>query len=79
MTIAWRVVDTETGAAGRASRLANGAGPPPLDRGPAERLQAWVVTGPLGHLWSVLADLASYWSKRYLTDAGRGSRSSARR
>jgi hypothetical protein len=30
----------------------------PLRRKPAERLQAWVVTGPLGHLWSVLADIA---------------------
>jgi hypothetical protein len=30
----------------------------PLRRNPAERLQAWVVTGPLGHLWSVLADIA---------------------
>jgi hypothetical protein len=29
----------------------------PLRRKPAERLQAWVVTGPLGHLWSVLADI----------------------
>jgi hypothetical protein len=29
----------------------------PLRRNPAERLQAWVVTGPLGHLWSVLADI----------------------
>ena len=31
---------------------------PSLSRPPAERLQAWLITGPLGHLWSVLADIA---------------------
>jgi hypothetical protein len=30
----------------------------PFRRSPPERLQAWLVTGPLGHLWSVLADIA---------------------
>jgi hypothetical protein len=30
----------------------------PLRRSPAERLVAWVLTGPLGHLWSVVADVA---------------------
>jgi hypothetical protein len=29
----------------------------PFRRSPPERLQAWLVTGPLGHLWSVLADV----------------------
>jgi hypothetical protein len=29
----------------------------PLRRSPAERLAAWVLTGPLGHLWSALADV----------------------
>jgi hypothetical protein len=29
-----------------------------LRRDPAERTQAWLVTGPLGHLWSALADIA---------------------
>ncbi|MET0206844.1 MAG: hypothetical protein ABW228_06670 [Thermoleophilaceae bacterium] len=29
-----------------------------LRRDPVERAQAWLVTGPLGHLWSVLADVA---------------------
>jgi hypothetical protein len=30
----------------------------PLRRSPTERLAAWLVTGPLGHLWSVLVDVA---------------------
>jgi hypothetical protein len=30
----------------------------PLRRSRAERLVAWLVTGPLGHLWSTLADVA---------------------
>ena len=30
-------------------------------RGPYERLAAWLVTGPLGHLYSVLADLTVYF------------------
>ena len=30
-------------------------------RGPAERLLAWLVTGPLGHLWSALADITILW------------------
>jgi hypothetical protein len=29
-----------------------------LKRDPLERAQAWLVTGPLGHLLSALADLA---------------------
>jgi hypothetical protein len=33
---------------------------PPLRRGPAERALAWVVTGPLGHLWSVVADVGLF-------------------
>jgi hypothetical protein len=37
----------------------------PLRRSPIERLVAWVLTGPLGHLWSAAADvtvlLARYW------------------
>jgi hypothetical protein len=32
-----------------------------MRRGLAERLEAWLVTGPLGHLWSVVADLAILW------------------
>jgi hypothetical protein len=29
-------------------------------RGPRERFQAWLMTGPAGHLWSVVADLAAF-------------------
>jgi hypothetical protein len=29
----------------------------PIRRSPAERLAAWLLTGPLGHLWSALADV----------------------
>jgi hypothetical protein len=52
-------------------------------RGPAERLQAWIVTGPLGHLWSVVADVVVLWARyglfRARKLAGAGRRSSARR
>jgi hypothetical protein len=44
-TIAWRDV---------------GEPSPSLRRGPLERFQAWVVTGPLGHLWSVVVDVAAF-------------------
>jgi hypothetical protein len=33
---------------------------PSLRRGPVERCSAWVVTGPLGHLWSVVADIGLF-------------------
>jgi hypothetical protein len=29
-----------------------------LRRDSVERAHAWLVTGPLGHLWSALADIA---------------------
>ena len=29
-----------------------------IDRGPRERLAAWLVTGPFGHLYGTLADIA---------------------
>jgi hypothetical protein len=35
-----------------------------------EKLQAWIVTGPLGHLWSALADVAVIWT-RYLAHRAR--------
>jgi hypothetical protein len=42
-----------------------------VDRPTAEKLQAWIVTGPLGHLWSALADMAVIWV-RYLAHRVRG-------
>jgi hypothetical protein len=30
-------------------------------RSPAERLLAWLFTGPLGHLYGTLMDLAGLW------------------
>ena len=52
-------------------------------RRPAERLLAWIVTGPPGHLWSAVADVAVLWVRYGLfklrTLAGAGRRSSARR
>lgn len=30
-------------------------------RGPLERLAAWLHTGPLGHLYSVAADVTEYF------------------
>jgi len=32
---------------------------------------AWIVTGPLGHLWSALADMTLIWV-RYLAHRARG-------
>ena len=32
-----------------------------IDRHPPERLQAWFVTGPLGHLYGGLADMTLLW------------------
>jgi hypothetical protein len=36
-----------------------------------DRGLAWVVTGPLGHLWSALVDMVLIWA-RYLTNRARG-------
>jgi hypothetical protein len=41
----------------------------PLDRSHA--VDAWIVTGPLGHLWSALADMTLIWA-RYLAHRARG-------
>jgi hypothetical protein len=35
-----------------------------------ERFVAWLVTGPLGHMWSALADMAIIWA-RYLAHRAR--------
>jgi hypothetical protein len=32
---------------------------------PTDRLAAWLVTGPVGHFWSAVADIAVLWT-RYL-------------
>jgi hypothetical protein len=49
----------------------------------AERTEAWVFTGPLGHLLSVMADVVVLWCRYGLfkarTLAGAGRRRSARR
>ena len=57
---------------------------PPPRRGPAERLQTWVVTGPPGHLYSVVADLTIFFVRSLYARAqrrlsGEASRPSARR
>jgi hypothetical protein len=33
----------------------------PARRGPLERLQAWLYTGPLGHLYGLVADVVTLW------------------
>lgn len=38
-----------------------------------ERLEAWLVTGPLGHLWSVVADV-TVMLVRYGASRARGRR-----
>ena len=52
-------------------------------RAPAERLRAWLYTGPLGHFWSVTADVVVLWVRYGLLKArtllGAGRRPSARR
>jgi hypothetical protein len=38
--------------------------PPALaSRALARRLLAWLYTGPLGHLWSTVADIVSLWTE----------------
>jgi hypothetical protein len=37
--------------------------PASIARGRAERLAAWLYTGPLGHLYGVLADLTQLWAR----------------
>jgi hypothetical protein len=32
-----------------------------IERSPGERLAAWVVTGPPGHLYGTLADVVVLW------------------
>jgi len=32
-------------------------------RSAPERLQAWFLTGPVGHLWSAVADVVELWAR----------------
>jgi hypothetical protein len=32
-----------------------------VHRPPAERSLAWLYTGPVGHLWSAVADISLLW------------------
>jgi hypothetical protein len=34
-----------------------------IDRSPREKASAWIVTGPLGHLYGTLADLTVLWAQ----------------
>lgn len=36
-------------------------------RAPAERVLAWLYTGPLGHLYGVVADVAVLWARYALS------------
>ncbi|MEX1143022.1 MAG: hypothetical protein WD399_10500 [Thermoleophilaceae bacterium] len=47
------------------------APPPPPRRTAGERLAAWLVTGPLGHLWSVVADLSAFAARSAATRVAR--------
>ena len=44
-----------------------------------ERFQTWVYTGPLGHLYSVVADLSVFFAKSAATWAQRRLSGEARR
>ena len=44
---------------------------PGLRRGPVERVRAWIVTGPLGHLYGTVADLVVFAAGSLLTRARR--------
>jgi hypothetical protein len=39
-----------------------------------DRLAAWLVTGPFGHLWSALADIALLWTRYLARRAFRAAR-----
>jgi hypothetical protein len=52
----------------RERRRSASTGPGP---GRSHSFLAWIVTGPLGHLWSALADMAIVWT-RWLAYRARG-------
>jgi hypothetical protein len=47
------------------------ASPGSLRRPIAERALAWLYTGPIGHLWSAVADLTGLWSRWIAGEARR--------
>jgi hypothetical protein len=53
--------------------------PAPLSRPRSERSLAWLYTGPLGHLWSALADLSVLWSRWVASEARRRVRAYSKR
>jgi hypothetical protein len=42
-----------------------------LDRPRGERALAWLYTGPIGHLWSAVADLTVLWMRWIAGEARR--------
>ena len=34
-----------------------------IDRSPREKAAAWVMTGPLGHLYGTVTDIAVLWAR----------------
>jgi len=55
--------DSAGGARRRGASVTGDGTPAPapvIVRDPRERLEAWLMTGPAGHLWSALADLAAF-------------------
>jgi hypothetical protein len=48
-----------------------------LSRSAARELAAWLVTGPLGHLYSAVADITLLWLRYGRTLAARRLRSGA--
>jgi hypothetical protein len=50
---------------------------PTIRRGPLERAVAWLYTGPLGHLYGVLADIGAMWV-RYMASRVQGAGSRVR-
>jgi hypothetical protein len=40
-----------------------------------ERMLAWLYTGPVGHLWSAVADLSVLWARWIAAEARRRAHS----
>jgi hypothetical protein len=50
-----------------------------VGRNRADRAAAWIVTGPLGHLWSVTADVVVLWVRWGLSRLRKEQRPASRR